>query len=102
MTAFTFRVTLSRVMMSCGGTSRASCRKRDAHDAIDGSEYKDDPRSLGLWKQAAEAEDDAALVFGKDLDRTEQVKNDDDNDNDWLKDSMTSTCLQRGSTNKLR
>ena len=54
--------------------------QRDAHHAVDRREDQDDAGPLRLGKQAAEAEDYAALVLGQDLDRAEDVENNDDND----------------------
>src|SRR5262249_24586779 len=54
--------------------------KRDAHHAVDGGEDQDYTRTFGLRQQAAEAEDHAALVFSEDLDGTQQVQRDNDDD----------------------
>ena len=37
------------------------------------------PGPFASRQQAAQAEDHAALIFGQDLDRAEEVENDDDN-----------------------
>ena len=45
-----------------------------------GANTKITPGPFGFGQQAAQAEDHAALVLGQDLDRTQQVENDDDDD----------------------
>src|ERR1051326_659469 len=52
--------------------------QRHAHHAIDRREHQEDARPLRLRKQTPESEDDAALVFGKDLDRAQQINGEDD------------------------
>ncbi len=47
ITAFTFNVTLSRVMMSCGGTSSASCRSETRTMRSNGLKTKMMPGPLG-------------------------------------------------------
>src|SRR5438105_2008415 len=42
--------------------------QRDAHHAVDRREDEEDARTLRVAKETPEAEDDAALVFRKDLD----------------------------------
>jgi hypothetical protein len=54
--------------------------QRNAHDAVDGREDQDDARSFGLIQQAAQAEDDAALVLAQNLDGGDQVQHHDDDD----------------------
>src|SRR6202011_6007001 len=55
--------------------------KRNAHHAIDWAENQNYARALGRAHQAAEAEDHAALIFGQDLDGTQQVNDEDDDGN---------------------
>ena len=81
MTAFTFKVTLSRVMMSCGGTSSASWRRRDSDHAVNGSKYQNHARALCLAEQPAKTKNDAALVLRQDLDGTQNIDNNNDDDN---------------------
>ena len=50
----------------------------EANDAIDRPEDEDHARPLRLREQLAEAEDHAAFVLRKDLDRCNQVEGDDD------------------------
>ena len=50
----------------------------DPHDAIDRCEHEDDAGPFGLGQELAEPENDAALVFGQDLDRADQIGADDE------------------------
>ena len=77
ITAFTFKVTLSRVMMSCGGTSSASWRSETRTIWSIGAKTRMSP---ALWRRGSkpsETEDDAAFVFSEDLDGAEDIKNHD-------------------------
>jgi len=55
--------------------------QRDPHDAVDGCEDENDAWTFRAGKQASEAENDATLIFGEDLDRAQQVNDDDDSGN---------------------
>src|SRR6266478_4306631 len=60
--------------------------KGNAHDAVDGRKYQNHAGTFGLLEQVAEPEDDAALILGEDLDRTQHVDGyDDDDDGDKAK-----------------
>ena len=98
MTALTLRVTLSRVMMSCGRDFHGFLAERDADDGVDGWEDEDDAGAGGGAADAAEAEDDAALVLLEDFDGVEEVDNEDDDDygDDW-KPEIRHKCLQTNS-----
>src|SRR5207245_633770 len=63
-----------------------------SHDFIDRREDQEDARPLRLRKQPAEAEDDAPLVFRKDLDRAENVQNEKDDD-DQKADVHAADCM---------
>ncbi len=54
--------------------------QRNPHHAVDGGEDQNHSRTLGR-DQASQPEDDAALIFGQDLDGTQQVNDEDDDDN---------------------
>ena len=54
----------------------------DLDHAIDRREDENDAGALRLRQQLAEAEDDAALVFGQDLDRADEVEHDDERDDE--------------------
>src|SRR5258708_36462871 len=51
--------------------------QRNPHHAVDRAEDQNYAWSFGLSKKAAEAEDDAALIFGQDLDGAKQVNDED-------------------------
>src|SRR5947209_1158576 len=51
-----------------------------ADDAVNGAKDQDHAGTFGVLEQAAQAEDYAAFVFAQDLDGTEKVKSDDDDD----------------------
>src|SRR5207249_3112235 len=53
--------------------------KRNLDHPVDRREDQNHARTLGLRHQAAQAEDDPALVFAKHLDRAQQIQNDDNN-----------------------
>ena len=61
--------------------------QRNAHHAIDRSEHQDDARPFFPIQQASQPKDNAPLVLGQDLDRAQQVKgnnnDDDDRQVDW-------------------
>ena len=80
MTALTLRVTLSRVMMSCERDFHGFLAEGDADDLVDGAEDEDDAGAGGVVADAAEAEDDGALVLLEDLDGVEEVEEDDGED----------------------
>ena len=81
MTAFTFSVTLSRVMMSCGGTSSASCRNETRTMRSMRRKNQNHARPFRRSQQPPQAKDHAAFILGQYLDRAEEVEdNDDDND----------------------
>ncbi len=49
----------------------------NAHDPVNRREDQDDTRPLCLCQQMAEAEDDATLILGQDLDGTQHIDDDD-------------------------
>ena len=53
---------------------------------IDGGEDEDEARPLGLGQEAAETEDDPPLVLSQDLDRIQDVKDDESDDDDGIRD----------------
>src|SRR5579871_1393241 len=55
--------------------------KGDANHLVEGTENQNDTRPLGSWERSAEAEDDGAFVVAKDLDRVEQIKSNDQDEN---------------------
>ena len=53
----------------------------EADDAINRTEDEDDARALGLRQELAEAEDHAALVLVEDLNRGDQIEDEQDEQN---------------------
>jgi len=81
MTALTLRVTLSRVMMSCEGTSMASWR-RETRRSGRGAEDEDHAGTGGVVAHAAEAEDDGALILLGILMELRNVEQEDEDDDE--------------------
>ena len=81
MTALTRTVTLSFVITSCAGMSIVTMRRSTLHHPLDVGDEQDDARPARP-DEAAEPEDDAALVLLHDLDRGEERHDDDDDDRD--------------------
>jgi hypothetical protein len=71
-TAFTLMVTLSRVITSWGGTSSTSWRSEMRTICWIGLKTKMMPGPYGVWRDAAQGEDHAALVLAENLDAVEQ------------------------------
>jgi len=65
----------------------------DFHDAVDRGEDEDEARPLGLGQEAAETEDDPPLVLSQDLDRVQDIKNDEPDDDDRISDHDFSPCV---------
>jgi len=90
MTAFTFNVTLSRVMMSCA-EPQCFLSQRDSYHSIDWREDQDYTGTFSFRQQVAQAEDNTALVFSQDFDRAEKIKSDDDNDDRYEAETLCRT-----------
>ena len=69
-TALTLTETLSREITSCGGTSMRHDAQVDPHHLLHAGNDDDQARPLDL-PEAAEQEDDAALVLAQDPDRSD-------------------------------
>ena len=67
--------------------------QRNPHHAVDRGEDQNHARTLGCAQQAAKPEDDAALVFGQDLDGAQQVNDDDDDGNGDHRKPEIHKCL---------
>jgi len=84
------RISASSIVTQRNGAARQArlLPQRHTDHAVDGSEDEKDARPFRFIEQAAEAEDDAALVLRKDLDGAEDVdaKDDDENQNAWAHD----------------
>ena len=57
--------------------------ERDADELVQRAQDEEEAWAFGLWECAAEAEDDGALVFAKDVDAVEEIEAEDDDDDQW-------------------
>ncbi len=71
-TAFTRTGTLSFVITSCGGMFSVIVRRSTLDHPVDDRDQDEEARALRLGQQAAEPEDDPALVLARHLDRRDQ------------------------------
>ena len=67
--------------------------QRHAHDAVNRREYQSHARPFRRGQQPSQAKDHAALIFGQNLDGTEKVN--DDNDDDDRAKSKTKRFHRR-------